>query len=168
MITTFEELPDIRERHRDKRIAYVNGVFDLLHEGHLSLMELTKSLGEIAVIGILPDERVRAGKGPSRPVQPEVTRLSVVSALKPVDYAFITPVHPQPYRYTGHQIVDQLRPDVFVTSYGGWRDSEEWLSERGTELVVVPRLNDEISTTSLLSGYVSRLSGDHPITSTPS
>jgi len=162
MRATFEELTDIRERHQDERIVYANGVFDLLHEGHLSFLELAKSLGEVAVIGILPDVRVKAGKGPSRPVQPEATRLAVVSALKSVDYALVTPVNPKPYQYTGHQIIDRLRPDVFVTGYDGWRDSEKWLSERGTELVVVPRLNNGVSTTSLLKGYTSRLSDDHP------
>ena len=69
-----------------KNIVFTNGVFDLLHKGHVSYLERARKLGDVLVIAINSDDSVRRLKGPERPVNPLTDRLEVVAALECVDY----------------------------------------------------------------------------------
>jgi len=77
LVTRLEGLPD-------SRVVFTNGVFDILHGGHLELLWFARALGDILVVGVNDDASVRRLKGPSRPVFPLEERLEILSVLKPV------------------------------------------------------------------------------------
>lgn len=87
---------------------FTNGCFDLLHIGHVRLLEEAKRLGDWLVVGVNGDESVQKLKGPERPINAELERAAVVAALESVDRVF---VFHQP-RVT--QILYTLHPDVWV------------------------------------------------------
>ena len=65
--------------------VFVNGTFDIIHEGHLQLLNYAKSLGDYLTVGIDTDERVRSLKGPNRPINNQHERYSLLINLKAVD-----------------------------------------------------------------------------------
>jgi rfaE bifunctional protein nucleotidyltransferase chain/domain len=95
-------------RRRGRRIVFTNGVFDLLHVGHIRLLEQARLLGDVLVVGINSDDSTRSIKGPRRPVVPQFARARILSSLRPVDYCFIfTETDPK-------RALEILRPDVLV------------------------------------------------------
>jgi len=103
--------------NKRKKIVFANGVFDLLHPGHLELLKFAKSLGDTLVVGINSDNSVRALKGPDRPVQGEQARKAVLESLRFVDKVVIF----DELRTT--EVVQRLKPDVIVK--GGDYASED-------------------------------------------
>lgn len=97
-----------RERFAGKRIVFTNGVFDMLHAGHVHLLQRAKGLGEILVVGINSDASTRRLKGPTRPINPEADRLALLLALESVDYALIFDDD------TATEAIRALRPDIHV------------------------------------------------------
>jgi len=96
-------------RREGKRVVFTNGVFDLLHSGHVALLEAAKSLGDLLVVGINSDGSVRRlSKGPGRPIVPARDRAIVMAALGCVDHVTIfgeeTPL----------ETIRRLKPDVLV------------------------------------------------------
>lgn len=92
-----------------KKIVFTNGVFDILHVGHVDYLQKAKALGDKLVVAINDDASVKKlNKGPERPINPEGARATVVSALRCVDAAFIfsedTPL----------QIIREILPDILV------------------------------------------------------
>ncbi len=71
---------------RGERVVFTNGVFDLLHPGHIELLEFARSQGDILVVGINDDASVRRLKGEKRPIFPLAERMEVLAALACVDY----------------------------------------------------------------------------------
>src|ERR1700704_5394865 len=72
-------------RVRGGRVVFTNGVFDLLHPGHLRYLQQSRELGDALVVGVNSDRSVRAIKGPRRPVTPEHERAEILAALACVD-----------------------------------------------------------------------------------
>jgi len=72
-----------------KKIVFTNGVFDLLHAGHIDLLEFAKNSGDYLIVGINDDDSVRRLKGEGRPIYPLAERMEVLEAVMYVDY--ITP-----------------------------------------------------------------------------
>ena len=90
-------------------MVFTNGVFDLLHPGHVRYLAEARALGDLLIVGINADASVRRlQKGPDRPINPEWERAEVVVALACVDAAVIFPED------TPHAIVSALQPDVLV------------------------------------------------------
>jgi D-beta-D-heptose 7-phosphate kinase/D-beta-D-heptose 1-phosphate adenosyltransferase len=134
MIATFDRLAEIREKHNQERIVFAGGCFDLVHEGHVVGMRFCKAMGDVLVVGVSSDERVRQRKGPGRPVRSELARL----AVKPVDYAFIMPMPITDGDTPTIQVIRALRPDVFADheeNRSRWAGpGEQLINELGTEL----------------------------------
>src|SRR5689334_15482082 len=97
-----------RLREAGKRIVFTNGVFDLLHPGHLRYLQHARSLGDALIVGVNSDRSVHAQKGDDRPILPEQERAELLAALAAVDAVAIfdedTPL----------QIITALQPDVLV------------------------------------------------------
>jgi D-beta-D-heptose 7-phosphate kinase/D-beta-D-heptose 1-phosphate adenosyltransferase len=97
-----------RLRGAGKTIVFTNGVFDLLHPGHVRYLRQARALGDALIVGVNSDRSVRANKGPARPVTPEQERAEILSALACVDAAVIFDED------TPHELVAVLQPDVLV------------------------------------------------------
>ena len=95
-------------REQGLKIAFTNGCFDLLHPGHISLLEQSRRSADRLIVGLNADLSIRRLKGPSRPVQSEVARATVLAAIKAVDAVVIfaedTPLN----------LIEALEPDVLV------------------------------------------------------
>ena len=109
-VLTVERAAELAEdwRRAGKRIVFTNGVFDLLHPGHVRYLEDARAMGDVLIVAINSDRSVRENKGPSRPVMPEAERAELVAALAAVD-AVVVFDDPTPER-----ILRALLPDVLV------------------------------------------------------
>jgi D-glycero-beta-D-manno-heptose 1-phosphate adenylyltransferase len=76
-------------RHASRKIVFANGVFDLLHVGHVRYLEAARAEGDVLVVGINSDSSTRKLKGPGRPILTERARATLVTALKSVNYVVI-------------------------------------------------------------------------------
>lgn len=117
------------------RVAFTNGVFDLLHPGHVDLLTAARATADHLVVGINSDESVRRLKGLERPVRSESDRAYVLAALECVDAVVIFPED------TPLAIIRALHPDVLIkggdyapADVVGRSDVEGW----GGRLVIVP------------------------------
>jgi len=143
MIVTIDELKDIRVHHENKNIVLTNGTFDMLHVGHLRYLNAVKRYGEILVVLLSSDVRVRARKGPERPVISENDRAQMLDALKVVDYVMIDPAN---FKLGSSdpvyaKILALLKPDEFVTDSESTRFTADILNK--TKMIVLRR--DEAS-----------------------
>lgn len=100
-----------------EKTVFTNGCFDILHPGHVDLLERARKLGTRLVVGINSDESVRRIKGPGRPFTSESDRKVILSALRPVDDVVVFD-EPTPER-----LIRELKPDVLVKG-GDWSVSE--------------------------------------------
>ncbi len=153
MIVTFGELSAIREKHKGQKVVLATGTFDLFHAHHWLYLKQVPPHGDITVVMVNGDARVRAAKGHMRPVIPEHERANIIDALKGVDYVFVVPgnhkrgvVDPI---YT--KVFATLRPDVFVTANDEWAQFSEIMGD--TQLVVLLQFGqgDSTSTTAIIN-----------------
>ncbi|HET9191542.1 MAG TPA: D-glycero-beta-D-manno-heptose 1-phosphate adenylyltransferase [Vicinamibacterales bacterium] len=93
---------------RGGRVVLTNGVFDLLHPGHVRYLEAARRLGDILIVAVNSDRSVRANKGPGRPLNPDRERAEVLLALSSVDAAVLFDED------TPHQVIGTIQPDVLV------------------------------------------------------
>lgn len=85
-----KELKEFLSNNKGKRIVFTNGVFDIIHRGHVTYLEEARKLGDILVLGLNSDSSVkRLGKGDDRPLNKEIDRKIVMSALRSVDFVEI-------------------------------------------------------------------------------
>ena len=91
-----------------KTIVFTNGVFDLLHPGHVRYLKAARSLGDVLIVGLNGDASVRRNKGPERPITPEQERAEVLAALEFVDAVVIF------NEDTPADIIRAIQPDVLV------------------------------------------------------
>jgi rfaE bifunctional protein nucleotidyltransferase chain/domain len=130
------------------RIALTNGVFDLLHVGHLRYLREARRHGNVLVVGINADSSVRK---PGRPIVPDMERAELVAGLEPVDFAVIFS------EQTADLLLRRIRPDVYVK---GGDYSEATLPEAatareiGAEIAFVP-LVPHRSTSALIEQHHS-------------
>jgi D-glycero-beta-D-manno-heptose 1-phosphate adenylyltransferase len=96
-------------RAQGKTIVFTNGVFDILHPGHVRYLRDARALGELLIVGVNSDRSVKAlNKAPDRPINSEAERAEVLSALASVD-AVVTFDEDTP-----HEIISALQPDILV------------------------------------------------------
>jgi len=105
-------------RSDGRRVVFTNGVFDILHVGHVTYLEAARSLGDALVVGVNSDASVRRlNKGPERPINPELARAQVLRALRCVDAVVIFDDD------TPYTLIAEIEPDVLVK--GGDYDPDE-------------------------------------------
>ena len=128
------------------RVAFTNGVFDLLHSGHVDVLTAARQEGDALIVGINSDESVRRLKGPSRPVRTDAERAYVLAALECVDLVVIFPED------TPLSLIRHLKPDVIVKGGDYSEDTIVGAAEVkgwGGKVVVVP-LTPGHSTTAII------------------
>ena len=128
-------------------VVFTNGVFDLLHPGHVELLESARAEGAALVVGVNSDASVRRlGKGADRPLAPENARTRVLAGLAAVDCVVLFDED------TPQSLIETLAPDVLVKGADYTRDAivgADWVEARGGRVVRVP-LVPGYSTTSLV------------------
>jgi rfaE bifunctional protein nucleotidyltransferase chain/domain len=137
-----------RLRQQGRTVVFTNGVFDILHPGHVRYLADARACGDALIVGINSDRSVRAlDKGPERPVYPERERAEIVAALRVVDAVVIfddeTPL----------SIITALQPDVLVKGADWAADAivgREVLEARGGRVVRIS-LAEGYSTSSILA-----------------
>jgi len=112
-----------------KAIVFTNGVFDIIHRGHIDYLHKARSFGDVLIVGMNTDASVRRLKGKKRPLQKQIDRAAIVASLKPVDYVVLFGED------TPERLIEAIKPDIlvkgadyeicqivgakFVKSYGG-------------------------------------------------
>jgi D-beta-D-heptose 7-phosphate kinase/D-beta-D-heptose 1-phosphate adenosyltransferase len=146
-LTTLPELLQLVDSYRQagKELVFTNGCFDLLHVGHVSMLEQAAALGDVLIVAINSDAGVRKLKGPNRPVISERDRAQMLAAIGCVDHVLIFD-DPTP-----HILLEMIRPDILAKG-GTTREiiGREVVETQGGRVV---RLNEVhgISTTALLA-----------------
>jgi D-glycero-beta-D-manno-heptose 1-phosphate adenylyltransferase len=135
-----------REGRGPRRIVFTNGCFDLLHPGHVRLLEEIRSLGDVLIVGLNSDSSVRRIKGDSRPLIPEGERAEILAALSAVDFVVIFD------DTTPQDLIARLLPDVLAKGTD-WAADEivgrKEVQETGGRVISIP-LQPGYSTTDLL------------------
>ena len=124
-----------RLRAVGKTVVFTNGVFDLLHVGHLRYLQQARALGDALIVGVNSDRSVRANKGAGRPITPEAERAEILSALACVDGVVVFDED------TPHDIITALQPDVLVKGADWAADAivgRDVVEARGGRVVRVP------------------------------
>ena len=131
---------------RGGKVVFTNGVFDLLHPGHVRYLQEARALGDALIVAINSDRSVRAIKGPERPVNPEDERAEVLLALACVDAVVVfdedTPL----------AVISRIQPDILVKGADWGADDivgRDVVEARGGQVVRI-NLVEGISTTELI------------------
>ena len=134
-----------------KKVVFTNGCFDVLHPGHLDLLQKARALGDALVVAINSDSSVRRLKGPNRPLFPANERGEILSALTAVDYVCTfdedTPL----------EVILEIRPDILVkgadwaNNIVGSKEVEGW----GGKVVALPLVEGQ-STTGIIERVLHR------------
>lgn len=134
------------ERHREV-VVFTNGVFDILHPGHVRYLQAARNLGDKLVVAINSDRSVRElGKAPDRPINPEHERAEVLRALSCVDEVVIFD------EADPHAIISKIQPDILVKGADWGADAiigRDVVEARGGKVVRVP-LAEGYSTTAIV------------------
>lgn len=130
--------------NRQCKLVFTNGCFDLLHPGHVDLLERARALGDRLVVGLNSDESVRALKGPEKPYVPQADRRRMLLALRWVDEVVIFD------EATPLRLIEQFRPQVLVK--GG-----DWPVEKIAGADFVLARGGQVHSLPLLPGYSTTL-----------
>jgi rfaE bifunctional protein nucleotidyltransferase chain/domain len=155
-IITWDKLPEWRAAFRltGKKLVVTNGCFDLLHLGHVTYLESARNLGDALLVGVNGDSATRELKGAGRPVNSEMDRAAVLTALASVDGVCIFA------EKTAVEFLSAAKPDIYVKG-GDYtldtlnQDERRVVEQAGGKIVIIPPVPGK-STTALL-GKISRL-----------
>ena len=122
-------------RKQGKKIVFTNGCFDILHYGHIKYLQDAKGLADVLVLGLNSDSSVKKIKGSARPINKQLDRARVLSALSCVDYLTIfsedTPL----------RLIRLIQPDVLVKG-GDWQTEKivgaDFVKARGGKVLAIP------------------------------
>lgn len=136
-----------RARAGGKIVVFTNGVFDILHPGHIRYLRDARALGDLLIVGINSDRSARAlGKAPDRPINTEAERAEVLSALSAVDAVVVFDEE------TPHEIITLIQPDILVKG-ADWGENaivgRDVVEARGGKVVRIP-LAEGYSTTEII------------------
>ena len=129
-----------------RRVVFTNGVFDILHPGHVRYLRQARALGDALIVGLNADASVRRNKGPERPINSEQDRAEILAALDCVDGVVIF------NEDTPAEIIEAVQPDVLVKGADWAEDAivgRETVEARGGQVVRVP-IEKGFSTTSII------------------
>lgn len=108
--TSLSEIKSIRGQLKadGKKVVFTNGVFDLIHSGHVDYLVKSKAMGDVLIVGLNSDESVHRIKGEKRPILKQEERTFVLLNLKPVDYVVLFDED------TPEKLISEIIPDILV------------------------------------------------------
>jgi D-beta-D-heptose 7-phosphate kinase/D-beta-D-heptose 1-phosphate adenosyltransferase len=127
-------------RAAGRRVVFTNGVFDLLHPGHVRYLADARAQGDVLVVAVNSDRSVRAIKGPDRPITPEAERAEVLAALAVVDAVVIFDEDDP------HAVISAVQPDVLVKG-------ADWAADRIVGRDVVEARGGKVVRIAFAPGY---------------
>ena len=141
-VTTREELAFQLAvwRFKDKKIVWTNGCFDLLHLGHIDYLSKAKDQGDILIVGVNTDKSVRRIKKEGRPITDEVSRSTIIAALRFVDAVILFDEE------TPFEMIQMIQPDVLVKG-------SDYKAEDIVGYDIVKAKGGEVVTIDFLDGY---------------
>jgi len=131
------------------KTVFVNGTFDVLHRGHLMLLNYAKSLGDYLVVGIDTDDRVKEKKGESRPVNSTDDRAFMLMNLKSVDDVKLFSTDKEL-----EELVKSVKPDIMIVG-SDWKDKSVIGSYHSSKLIFFDRI-DDYSSTKIIQSIIDR------------
>ena len=137
-----------RARGEGKTIVFTNGVFDILHPGHVRYLKDARAMGDVLIVGVNSDRSARGqGKAPDRPINPVAERCEVLAALGSVDAVVVFDED------TPHEIIEAIQPDILVKG-ADWGENaivgRDIVEARGGKVVRI-KLAEGYSTTAILN-----------------
>lgn len=130
-------------RAAGKRVVFTNGCFDILHAGHVTLLEAARAEGDLLVVGLNADDSVRRLKGPTRPLNGEQDRALVLAGLRAVDAVVVFT------QDTPAELIERLAPDVLVKGGDYTPDTivgADFVRSRGGRVAVIPLVEGRATT----------------------
>ena len=147
------ELVEQRQRWKreGKTVVFTNGCYDLLHPGHVRLLEQARSLGDVLILALNSDASVRRFKGPSRPISPEQERAEVASALEAVDAVTLFDED------TPRELIAEVVPDILIkgADWSHFIAGREEVEAAGGKVMTVP-MEPGYSTTNIVERALSQ------------
>lgn len=157
VIITPKQFPQIRKKHKDQKIVFCSGTFDMTHAGHALFFEDCKKHGDVLMVGVGRDATIKKLKGRNRPILNEHVRLYTVASFKAVDYCFLDPIPTTQNILTLIPLVEKkLEPDAYVINKDAFNIPyrKKLISGSKMKLVILdrrcPSEFDNISTTGII------------------
>jgi len=147
-IKTWAELTGIilDAKNTGRIVGFTNGCFDILHAGHVRYLKEARNKCDILIVGVNSDSSVRALKGKTRPVNPEIARTEVLAALECVDLLTVF------NEDTPENLIKMLVPDILFKG-GDWKEDSvvgaHHVKEKGGKVVIIPYI-EGYSTTDII------------------
>lgn len=151
-VVSAEKLTAIAKRLKKqaKKTVLAGGCFDVLHPGHVVFLEKAKKAGDLLVVLLESDEKIKKIKGVNRPVHTQKERAQVLSALRSVDYVVMLPFMKSAIEYD--KLIAEIKPDVIAVTFGDKSSNHHQRSARkvGAKLKFVTRVVGNHSTSRIL------------------
>jgi len=154
--TSLSEIIAIRSKLKasNKKVVFTNGVFDLIHSGHVDYLSKAKILGDVLIVGLNSDDSVKRIKGDKRPILKQEERAFILSNLKPVDYVVLFDED------TPEKLISEIIPDILVKG-ADWAVEKivgkEIVEKHGGKVMNIEFVNDQ-STSKIIDLIVQRYS----------
>ena len=133
-------------KSQNKKIVTTNGVFDILHLGHVKYLEQSKNLGDFLIVGVNTDASVKQIKGDKRPINNEKSRIGIIAGLESVDYVFLFN-EKDPRKW-----LSKIKPDFHVKA-GDYKLSQivekDAVEKNNGKVILVPMLNNHSTTNTI-------------------
>lgn len=153
IVTIGEFLPERTELRREqKRLVFTNGVFDILHRGHVEYLNQARILGDALFVGVNSDESTRRIKGDKRPIVPQQDRMFVLANLQSVDYVGLFDEE------TPLELISAIVPDILVKGADWTIDTvvgKNVVESAGGRVLTIPFVPDR-STTNIVQRIIDR------------
>jgi rfaE bifunctional protein nucleotidyltransferase chain/domain len=155
-VISLSELKAIRLKLKvsGKKVVFTNGVFDLIHAGHVDYLSKAKSLGDVLIVGLNTDDSVKRIKGEKRPILEQEERAFILSNLKPVDYIIFF------NEDTPEKLITELIPDILVKG-ADWAIEKivgkDIVEKNGGKVKAIDFVNDQ-STSRIIDLIIKRYS----------
>lgn len=154
---TRNEIKEVRDalKAEGRKVVFTNGVFDILHAGHVDYLNKARAAGDVLILGLNSDSSVRRIKGEKRPIVPEHERAFVLANLKAVDYVTLFEED------TPHEIISDLIPDILIKGADWAIDKivgREIVEANGGVVKTIEFVN-QTSTTNIIKTVLERYGG---------